>query len=50
MKHDSSLTIRIPSQLKHEVELEAARDKRTKAGVVILALQSYLNTKKENER
>lgn len=42
MKNDAELNIRLPSQLKHEVEMEAARDNRSKAQVVILALRQYL--------
>lgn len=43
MNADSRLDIRIPSDLKHELSLEAARDNRSMANVVILAIRQYLS-------
>lgn len=42
---DERLDIRIPSDLKHQLALEAARDNRSMAGVVIVAIQAYLAAK-----
>jgi len=46
---DTHLTIRIPKELKHQVGLEAARDNRTMASVVIIAIKAYLKKKEQAE-
>lgn len=38
------LEIRIPPDLKHRLSLEAARDNRSMAGVIIVALEMYLRS------
>lgn len=43
MLKDERLDIRIPSALKHRLALEAARDNRSMAGVVITAVTKYLD-------
>lgn len=45
MPGDANLTVRIPSELKHKATLEAVRDNRTVAQVVIVALKKYLEGK-----
>lgn len=41
--NDARLEVRIPSDLKHQLSLEAARDNRSMANVVILAIRQYLS-------
>lgn len=48
MNSDAKLDIRIPSPLKHRLGLEAVRDNRSMASVVIVAVTQYLE-KKERE-
>lgn len=49
MKSDQRFDIRIPSELKHRLSLEAARDNRTMASVVIIAIKAYLKKKEQAE-
>ena len=49
MTHSTRLDLRLSPDLKHRITLEAARDNRTMANVVIMAVEQYL-AKKETHR
>ena len=42
MSKDAKIDLRISSDLKHRIALEAARDNRTSSGVITVAVESYL--------
>lgn len=42
------LDLRLPSDLKHKLALEAVRDSRTLSAITVLAIREYLE-KKEKE-
>ena len=48
-KSDARLDIRLPSDLRRELELEAERVSRTKANIVIIAIRAYFNKKEQAE-
>lgn len=48
-KSDARLDIRLPSELRRELELEAERVSRTMASVVIIAIKAYLKKKEQAE-
>lgn len=48
-KSDARLDIRLPSELRQRLSVEAARDNRTMASVVIIAIKAYLKKKEKAE-
>lgn len=50
MPGETNITFRIPSDLKHELSLEAARDTRSMSQIAVIALRKYLEEKRGEKK